>query len=96
MSPFDQESRRLRRVLGHVNLRGLGDPLAEIGLFAGASDLPEVERRLREHVGQKERNPFKTATQSSGRMMNGKKKPLQTGLDRKQLESKYPALRRGQ
>ena len=52
MSPFDQESRRLRRVLGHVNLRRLGDPLAEIGLFAGASDLPEVERRLREHVGQ--------------------------------------------
>lgn len=52
MSPFDQESPRLRRVLGRVDLRDLGDPLVEIGLFAGASDLPDVERRLREQVGQ--------------------------------------------
>lgn len=50
MSPFDHESRRLRRVLGRVDLHQLGDPLAEIGLFEGVSDLPEVEQRLREQV----------------------------------------------
>ncbi|MBI5232683.1 MAG: hypothetical protein HY876_11040 [Coriobacteriales bacterium] len=52
MSGFDQEPSRLRRVLGRVDLRDLGDPLAEIGLFAGASDLSEIERRLRDHVAQ--------------------------------------------
>lgn len=30
----------------------LGDPFTEIGLFVGASTLPEVEQRLREQVGQ--------------------------------------------
>jgi hypothetical protein len=52
MSRSNQESRRLRRVLGQVNVRGLGDPLAEIAVFAGASDLAGLERRLREHVGK--------------------------------------------
>lgn len=47
-----QESRRLRRVLGHVNLHDLGGPVDEIGLFAGATDLAEVDRRLREDVGK--------------------------------------------
>lgn len=45
---------------------------------------------------EKETDPFKTATgRSSGRVMNGKKKPLNTGLSRSALEQKYPALRRG-
>lgn len=44
------ESRQLG-VFGHINLATLGDPVAEIGLFAGAADLPEIEQRLREAVG---------------------------------------------
>lgn len=47
MSPFDQESRRLRRVLGRVDLRQLGDPLAEIGLFEGRQERSKDLRRTK-------------------------------------------------
>jgi hypothetical protein len=41
-----------RRVIGDYNLRDLGDPLAEIGVFAGADDPAEVDRRLRAVVSR--------------------------------------------
>ena len=44
---------------------------------------------------KKQRDPFNTASSSSGRTMNGKRKPLQTGRSRKELEKRFPALRRG-
>ena len=50
MRPIDQGSRHIRRVLGRVDFRDVGDPIAEIGLFAAATDLRDVERRFREQV----------------------------------------------
>lgn len=43
---------------------------------------------------EKETDPFKTGGRSSGRVMNGKRKPLNADLGRAALEKKYPALRR--
>jgi hypothetical protein len=50
MSPINQDPSRLGHILGKVDFSGVGDPLAEIGLFAGASDLSEIDQRLREQV----------------------------------------------
>lgn len=58
---------------------------------AVATAHPFIERRDAEEP--KERDPFATG-RSSGKTMNGKRKPLRTGPSRKELESRYPALRR--
>jgi hypothetical protein len=50
MSDADHDPRHLRHLLGRVSFDDVGDPLAEIGIFARASSLDEIEQRLREQI----------------------------------------------